>query len=122
MTHFDIHNIILMTRLDIHSITYYSKTCVKRPLSKRPQIVFSKTLSLIASKKYCRMLQGEHSGILSTFIKLLFRSLICLFLSGCLRRLYCIVYFKQGCASLLFGPFDLQPSHSNAEVLFPERT
>ena len=29
-------------------------------------------LSLNASQKYCRMLQGEHSAMLSTFIKLLF--------------------------------------------------
>ena len=27
-------------------------------------------LSLIAGQRYCRMLQGEHSAILSTFIKL----------------------------------------------------
>ena len=27
-------------------------------------------LSLNAGQKYCRMLQGEHSAILSTFIKL----------------------------------------------------
>ena len=29
-------------------------------------------LSLNAGQKYCRMLQGEHSAILSTFIKLAF--------------------------------------------------
>ena len=29
-------------------------------------------ISLNAGQKYCRMLQGEHSAILSTFIKLLF--------------------------------------------------
>ena len=50
----------------------YSKTCLKRPLSKRPQIVFQGQLSLNAGQKYCRMLQGEHSVILSTFIKLPF--------------------------------------------------
>ena len=50
----------------------YSKTCVKRPLSKRPKIGFQDQLSLNAVQKYCRMLQGEHSAILSTFIKLLF--------------------------------------------------
>ena len=49
-----------------------SKTCVKRPLSKRPQIGFQDNLSLNAVQKYCRMLQGEHSAILSTFIKLPF--------------------------------------------------
>ena len=50
----------------------YSKTCVKQPLSKRPKIVFQDQLSHNASQKYCRMLQREHSAILSTFIKLPF--------------------------------------------------
>ena len=50
----------------------YSKTCVKRPLSSRPQIGFQDQLSLNAGQKYCRMLQWEHSAILSTFIKLPF--------------------------------------------------
>ena len=40
--------------------TTYSKTCLKRQLL------------LNAGQKYCRMLQGEHSAILSTFIKLPF--------------------------------------------------
>ena len=56
---------------------FYSKTCVKQPLSKRPKIGFEKQLSLNAGQKYCRMLQGKHSAILSTCIKRLF----CLFLS-----------------------------------------
>ena len=47
------------------SIIQYSKTCVKRPLSK---IGFQDQLSLNTGQKYCRMLQGEHSAILSTFI------------------------------------------------------
>ena len=50
----------------------YSKTCVKRPLSKRPKIGFQDQLSLNSSQKYCRMLQGEHSAIHLTFIKLPF--------------------------------------------------
>ena len=50
----------------------YSKTCVKRPLSKRSKIGFQDQLSLNAGQKYCRMLQGEHSAILLTFIKLPF--------------------------------------------------
>ena len=53
-------------------IFLYSKTFVKRPLSKIPQIGFQDQLSLIAGQKYCRMLQSEHSAILSTFIKLPF--------------------------------------------------
>ena len=50
----------------------YSKTCVKRPLSKRQKIGFQDQISLNAGQKCCRMLQGEHSAILSTFIKLPF--------------------------------------------------
>ena len=50
----------------------YSKTCVKPPLSKRPKIGFQDQLSLNICQKYCRMLQGEHSAILLTFIKLPF--------------------------------------------------
>ena len=48
----------------------YSKTCVKRPLSIRQKTGFKDQLLLNAGQKYCRMLQGEHSAILSTFIKL----------------------------------------------------
>ena len=48
----------------------YIKTCVKRHLSKRPQIGFQDQLSLNAGQKYCRMLHVEHSAIHSTFIKL----------------------------------------------------
>ena len=50
----------------------YSKTCVKWPLSKRPKIGFQDQLLLNAGQKYCRMLQGEHSAILLTCIKLPF--------------------------------------------------
>ena len=74
--------IIYQIRLDIlcessavfsfFSLKRYSKTCVKRPLSKRPQIGFQDQLSLNADQKYCRMLQGEHSAILLTFITLPF--------------------------------------------------
>ena len=45
----------------------YSKTCVKRLLSKRLKIVFQDQLSLNAGQKYCRMFPLEHSAILSTF-------------------------------------------------------
>ena len=42
------------------------------PLSKGQKIGFLDQLSLNVGQKYCRMLQGEHSAILSTFIKLPF--------------------------------------------------
>ena len=54
----------------------YSKTCLKRSLKKKTNIGFQGQLSLNAGQKYCRMLQGEHSAILSTFIELLFVSKI----------------------------------------------
>ena len=50
----------------------YSKTCLKRSLSKKTKIGFEDQLSLNVGQKYCRMLQWEHSAIRSTFIKLLF--------------------------------------------------
>ena len=50
----------------------YSKTCVKRQLSKIPKFGLQNQVSLNAGQKYCRMLQGEHSAILLTFIKLPF--------------------------------------------------
>ena len=53
-------------------LSVYSKSCVKRPLSKRPQIGFQYQLMLNVGHKYCRMLQGEHSAILLTFMKHLF--------------------------------------------------
>ena len=53
--------------------TLYSKTCVKQPLSKRPKNWFSRPIiAHYAGQKYCRMLKGEHSTILLTFIKLPF--------------------------------------------------
>ena len=54
------------------SFLIYSKTCVEQPLSKRPKIGFQYQLLLNAGRKYCRMLQEEHSAILLTFIKLPF--------------------------------------------------
>ena len=64
--------------------TMYSKTCVKRPLSKRQKYGFQDQLSLNTGQKYCRMLPLEHSAILSTFIKLpvVIKTFDCLFLSG----------------------------------------
>ena len=48
----------------------YSKTCVKRPLSNLQKNGFQDQSSLNAGQKYCRLLEGEHSAILLTFIKL----------------------------------------------------
>ena len=43
---------------------------MKRPLPKRSKFGFQDQLSLNAGQKYCRMPQGEHFAILSTFINL----------------------------------------------------
>ena len=64
------------------------KTCVKWPLTKRPKFGFEDQLSLNAGQKYCRMLQGEHSAILSTFIKLPF--VIKIFVSSIFKWLFYI--------------------------------
>ena len=40
--------------------------------SERPKIGFKDRLMLNAGQKYCRMLRGEHSSLLSTIIKLPF--------------------------------------------------
>ena len=53
-------------------MSVYSKTCVKPPLSKKLKLGFQDQLSLNVGQTKCRMLQGEHSAILSTFIKLPF--------------------------------------------------
>ena len=50
----------------------YSRTCLNRPLKKETKIGFQDRILLNAVQKCCRMLQGEHSAILSTFIKLPF--------------------------------------------------
>ena len=70
------------------SVSYYSKTCRKQPLKKKTKIGFQDPLSLNAGQKYCRMLQGEHSAILSTFIKIpfVFSTFVLPFLSGRLRQ------------------------------------
>ena len=43
---------------------------VKQPLSRTTKVRFQDQLSHNEGQKYCRMLQWEHSAILSTFIKL----------------------------------------------------
>ena len=81
-------------RLDaaFHQGLHYSKTCLKRLLKKKTEIGFQDGSSLKCRSKVLQntLLQhsGEHSAILSTFIKLPFvlRPLFCLFFSGSLRQ------------------------------------
>ena len=62
----------LKIAVGLFSIILYSKTCHKRLLKKKTKIGFQDRLSLNAGQKYFTMLQGEHSAILLTFIKLPF--------------------------------------------------
>ena len=62
----------MITDPSIAHTCIYSKTCVKQPHSNRPKIGFQDQLLLNAGQKYCRILQGEHSAILLTFINLPF--------------------------------------------------
>ena len=75
----------------------YSKTCVKRPLSKRPQFGFQDGLLLNACQKYCRMLQGSilqyFPPSLSNHLSL--RSLFCLFLSGPFTQVLLLLCLKS---------------------------
>ena len=61
----------LLTSLE-NKKTNYSKTCLKRPLKKKTKIGFQYQISLNAGQKCCRMPKGDHSAVLSTFIKLPF--------------------------------------------------
>ena len=78
----------------------HSETCVKRPLSKKTKIGFQYQVLINAGQKYCRMLQWEHSAILSTFIKLpfLIKISVLSFLSG--RFTQALLY----CLSNIFDP------------------
>ena len=67
----EIRNLVL-EELCLNKFLLNFLTFVKQPLSKRPKNGFQNQLSLNAGQKYCRMLQGEHSAILSTFVKLPF--------------------------------------------------
>ena len=62
--------------LGLNFLPKFSKTCLKLPLKKGRNLVFKTDYGLMqdrlwlnAGHKYCKM-QGEHSAILSTFIKL----------------------------------------------------
>ena len=71
------------------------KTGVKRPLTKRPKIAFQDQLLLNEGQTYCRMLQGGHSAILLTFIKLPFviKIFVLYILSGCFTHVLHRLYF-----------------------------
>ena len=55
-----------------HLLLAYRKTCVKRPLSRRPKMVFKNTYRLMQVKYIAECSNGEHSALVLTFIKLPF--------------------------------------------------
>ena len=65
-----------------------TRTCLKRPLSKRPKMVFKTNFSLNAGQKYCRMLPRSNLQYYKPSLSyhLSSRSLFYLFLSGRLRK------------------------------------
>ena len=80
---------VILSGIRLEKDTQY--TTVKPVLSghsKSTTIGFQDWLAVSAGQKYCRKLQGEHSAILSTFIKLLFaiETFGLSILSGCLRQ------------------------------------
>ena len=91
----------------------YSKTCVKRQLSKGPKIGFQDQLSLNAGQKYCRMLQGEGEWSILQYFRhslsyhlSLLRSLFCLFsgrFTNILQRFYCIFDLISVLRAFLIG-------------------
>ena len=83
----------------------YSKTCLKQSPKRWPKIGFQDWLSLNAGQKYCRMLQGEHSAILSTFIKLPFviKTVVISIFEWLLKRGFTVLQFLWP-LYLLFWP------------------
>ena len=80
--------------LEIYILTNICR--IHKPLSKRPKIRFQYQLSLNAGQKYCRMLEAEHSAILSTFITLPFviKTYVLSIFEWPFHRFYCICMEK----------------------------
>ena len=70
-----------------------SKTCIKRPLSTQPKIVFQPNYRLMQVKSIVECSKGEHSAIHPTFIRLplAIKVFVLSILSGCFTQvlLYC---------------------------------
>ena len=66
-----------MDGMDLSMLAYTVKPVLSGHSKRTPKIVFYYRLSLNAGQKYCRMLQGEHSAILLTCIKLPFSIKTC---------------------------------------------
>ena len=108
----------------------FSKICVNvctvKPVlsghsKKRPKICFQYRLSLNAGQTYCRMLPFLRYFRPSISYQLPFRSLFCLFLSGCLRQvlLYLHYYMDLNARKPVFWVSDqvmLKPDYSATEM------
>ena len=72
-----------------HEIVILLTIAVKPVLSDHSKICFKYHLSLNARQNYCRMLQREHSAILSTFNKLPLstKTFVLSILRGCFRQI-----------------------------------
>ena len=92
----------------------YSKTLsLVATQKKETKIGLKDRLSLNADQKYCGMLQGEHSAILSRFIKLPFvlKIFVLSMLSGRLRQ---ILLYK----TFFFTKININILSENTETLF----
>ena len=71
-------------------VNYTVEPVLRDHSKKNKKNGFQIRLSLNAGQKYCRMLQGEHSAILSTFIKLPFsiKTFVLSVLSGRLTKVF----------------------------------
>ena len=89
--------------LEIWNTTKYSKTCLKRPLKKRPKLFF---------KTDNRLMQVKSITILSTFINLPF-AIKTFVLFGRIRQvlLYCSSKWKKNCA--------VEESHGHFQIFCP---
>ena len=63
-------SLVIHTVLPEPLLLTYSKTCLKWPLKKKTKIGFQDRLSLNAGQNIAEFSKGEHSAILTTFIKL----------------------------------------------------
>ena len=95
----------------------YSKTCVQRPLSKRPKIGSQDQLSLNASQKYFRMLQRR-----SLCYHLSWRSLLCLFFwVAVLHMLYCRLIHVYRSNKKLFHSAIFQNFYHNLNIKYIQK-
>ena len=85
------HVTIIIICIYSHSadiVSNYSKTCVKRPLSKRQKMVFKTDYRIMQVKVIAECYPLENPAILSTFINLPFaiKTFVLFILSGCFTQ------------------------------------